>query len=1086
MSSQNDMLKKDILEVLSKEISGGGDVRTAYPNSNVPKTDFGLAGAVKKPAKSKAKKNPAKAKAKKNPAKQPKKDPEPRIDPLHQVSKEEAKKSKPVKKPAKKNVGSFLSMSGEGTVGGRRTIYYDKEEGFEAFYDGKVPKFYQTDKLINETSNPKYKKEWIDSISAPSSKPTHKMPDGSIHTGKTHTKDSKVVKPAPKIPKKIQDKIDKATSIKELEQIKKDYGTKSKPAPKNTPQYQKLLDRTKARKAKKQAKTAPPISVSKTGKITKQNPWLEHVKQYRFNNNVEGMSVAEVNKEARKTYTPKSKEPKKKSGRTGIQRGVVRVKTAPKKKSGRTGIQKVEQTDEQLMQKVINTVAELEGSDELTDEQLEEKILLIVAEKQLENMKPKERKKYERAKTKPPLTPEDIKALSKPKKECPPGKELNVLTNRCKKIIKKRKTKGTSPWHAFLRKFRAENPQIKGKDVMKEASKQYELYGDVVPVDIDYDSEATIEVEPEGLDDDDLDEDAVELDGSLYLDNRLVKVPDKTTNQILADVLDSFDAMIKTLQNVANSDIRKTEKEKEFNVIADRVFEFYEKLPFVQLDPLSRKRVDDAFDHITDIITNGYKDLKSGIDVVEYREYEDDDTVEAIIDNELLIPASVLDQYVSIREEENRRQEEAREPLVTDTVNLNSKDNLPVELQVDFEDADEEFSDDDDIYDLGYDEELPVRKVSYKELEKGVIQDFNENIKQTLQEEERKQQLIKLRVEDIYMEDLEKRDKEIATQEALKRIRERKQLYARNAELYGEEREFTERDLDDIIREVEEDYIGDYDLDFLPDDPETDEEGVYITEDTMLAMLDEEEDQDLQYSRKPSNYPNNVLTDENSIQPTSIENTNMSAPRISRPSAAPRLPTIIEEDEEEKKPKRKRPLNLRLYQEFLKQMRKYDPSLSRADITALWRSNKDAYIDMLMETVDLSGGNLLNPEHYFNAFRNIGGVMLGGSCCEMCEGGVMGNKYYQMKHADTGFDRTSYDTVNNPYGIGKTHADAQPRLPQVSAPSTTTPTYSGSDIDMTDLSDPRAWGKTFENIASGVYDGLKDVYKILSPLSWIF
>ena len=46
MSSQNDMLKKDILQVLSKEISGGGDVRTAYPNSNVPKTDFGLAGSV--------------------------------------------------------------------------------------------------------------------------------------------------------------------------------------------------------------------------------------------------------------------------------------------------------------------------------------------------------------------------------------------------------------------------------------------------------------------------------------------------------------------------------------------------------------------------------------------------------------------------------------------------------------------------------------------------------------------------------------------------------------------------------------------------------------------------------------------------------------------------------------------------------------------------------------------------------------------------------------------------------------------------------------------------------------------------------
>jgi hypothetical protein len=141
-----------------------------------------------------------------------------------------------------------------------------------------------------------------------------------------------------------------------------------------------------------------------------------------------------------------------------FQRQISVWRVLLKKKSGRTGIQKVEQTDEQLMQRVINTVAELEGSDELTDEQLEEKILLIVAEKQLENMKPKDRKKYERSKTKPPLTKKDIKALSKPKKECPPGKVLNPKTNRCKKDKKKRKTKGTSPWHAFLSEIQSRKP----------------------------------------------------------------------------------------------------------------------------------------------------------------------------------------------------------------------------------------------------------------------------------------------------------------------------------------------------------------------------------------------------------------------------------------------------------------------------------------------------------------------------------------------------------------------------------------------------------------------------------------------------
>ena len=161
-------------------------------------------------------------------------------------------------------------------------------------------------------------------------------------------------------------------------------------------------------------------------------------------------------------------------------------------------------------------------------------------------------------------------------------------------------------------------------------------------------------------------------------------------------------------------------------------------------------------------------------------------------------------------------------------------------------------------------------------------------------------------------------------------------------------------------------------------------------------------------------------------------------------------------------------------------MRKGDPTLSRADITALWKSNKDAYQDMLIQSVDLSGGDLLNPEHYVNAFRNIGGVMLGGACCDMCEGGAIGNKFYQIKH-DQNFDRSVYDKKNNPYGIGQTHSS----LPKT--PSNFKPIEPNNDyIDMEDLSDPRAWSKTFDNIASGVFDGLKTAYKVVSPLSWIF
>ena len=104
----------------------------------------------------------------------------------------------------------------------------------------------------------------------------------------------------------------------------------------------------------------------------------------------------------------------------------------------------------------------------------------------------------------------------------------------------------------------------------------------------------------------------------------------------------------------------------------------------------------------------------------------------------------------------------------------------------------------------------------------------------------------------------------------------------------------------------------------------------------------------------------------------------------------PRLITIEEDEEEEvevkPKPKRKRPLNLRLYQEFLKLMRKNDPSLTRAEITAIWKENKDVYIDMLMDVVDLSGGDMYNEDHYVNTFNNIGGMMCGGDLFEKFTG----------------------------------------------------------------------------------------------------
>ena len=1170
MSSQNEMLKSDILDVLSKQISGG-ELRTAYPNSNVPKTDFGLAGAVS-------------PKKKQNDT--IKKDIEKALNNYYgELYKLQLRQSgfraafpaiidedeyNKLLEAEKDDLGvDMLRIKDKYKISDGNTAYFNprKQKGPGPHHGGlsslKLDKF-----DLNKLSN--YKKLTTVPLLYIPAEYMLKKPDPKKNPAKSKklTLDdldltglddvpekpkSKSKKNPDKQPKKNPDKQPKKQSqrIDPLHQVSKDDSKKSKSVKKSKkPASKEIKIRTFEVENEERdgdirvyfydedKKSVPKIyrNINDNGKTlfnccieleptdnsdyskqkfideiyNESKPYIhtkaqakkdspkkttaskkplteyqEFVKEYSSKNKNLGKDLMKKASIAWKAFkkTPEfekrrpnpsllvqdafKKQPKKKSGRTGIQRGVIRVKT--------------QKEADDIKKKSV----------------------------------PKERKKYERAKTKKPLTTKDIKALSKPKKECPKGKELNVLTNRCKKIIKKRKTKGTSPWMKFLAKFRAENPQIKGKDVMKQASIAYKDV--IVPYKVDSNSEDELPPPPDKFFDEDYIKSLPDPEDSKFnppprnylKTDELVELPDKTQNTILADILDSFDAMVKTLENVANSSTRKSEKEKEFNVVADRAFEFYEKLPFIDLDALSKKRVDDSYEHVKDIIANGYQDLISGIDVVEYREYEDDDLIANAIDNQLLVPESVLDSYVDIREKANQDEEDARDPVITETINLNSKDNLPVELQVNFdpefsEDDDvfracEPFCDDDDetVYDLGWDEK----------------------IQSDLIEAEEKQQAIKERFEDLYYQQIDDLDieseKEGKLQKALEKIRDRKEEYEIQRKALSDtdseatiEVGFTEEDLDEILDEVnydfdDDDYIGEYDLDFLPSDD--DEEEYVIDEDTMLEVLDEEKQADLQYSRKPSNYPNNVLTDENSIQPTTIANTNDSAPRFRKPVRITELtPKVFDKNGRKlivtgpksqqrtvtkniPTEKRKRPLNLRLYTEFLKLMKKNNPELSREDITALWKSNKDAYIDMLMDVVDLSGGNLLNDEHYFNAFRNIGGVMLGGSCCDMCEGGVMGNTMYQMKHQEPAFDRSTYDKVNNPYGMGRTG----PRLPQVGSPlvdnipATTTPTYSGSDIDMEDLSDPRAWAKTFENIGTGVYEGLKDVYKILSPLSWL-
>lgn len=69
----------------------------------------------------------------------------------------------------------------------------------------------------------------------------------------------------------------------------------------------KMSPSPKKKSPKKSPKAKSPKGMNKDGSPRKPNAWHEHLKKYRRKNNVAGMSVAEVSKAARETYTHNKK-----------------------------------------------------------------------------------------------------------------------------------------------------------------------------------------------------------------------------------------------------------------------------------------------------------------------------------------------------------------------------------------------------------------------------------------------------------------------------------------------------------------------------------------------------------------------------------------------------------------------------------------------------------------------------------------------------------------------------------------------------------------------------------------------------------
>ena len=517
----------------------------------------------------------------------------------------------------------------------------DKDIGFKSLKDyftirdgiiTPTATFYKSSKsLIN-----KIKKEWEKSA-------THKMPDGAVHTGKSHTKDSKVVKPAPK----------KTTNKK--------YGT-----------------------------TAP-VCETKKGKFQKCNPWIQHVRDFRFNNNVEGLTVAQVNKEAKKSYTPvtKSKAPKKKKDEEDDKKPApAKEKKIYTQKRRKELISKDKARRDTKKKELLEDLRKASQMlDKSTDPNIIKEATEFMRKTQAELEKLNKTKKSTKKSTKKcPIGKKRNPDSGRCKKiVCPSGKELNEKSGRCNKYkftkedkeifkfigeeevrlnikaTKKKKKREPTAWDLHLKQIRLENPSIKGKAIMKLASSTYTKGGQcesenkepTKPVNKQDFLKQSLNFHPDKNDDcpEEAHKKFVRLQKLYEEDNKDVI---RNNEKILAEIFDTIDIFTNEFENIFNDEeMSLDEKQNKFKEIIFKIEQYTEYLTenYNDLDGGTQIRFRYALEKMEEHYLEQYRLLQDGKPniVLDFDDDEDLDQIQEDIEEEKM--DKILQEALFVEEE---------------------------------------------------------------------------------------------------------------------------------------------------------------------------------------------------------------------------------------------------------------------------------------------------------------------------------------------------------------------------------------------------------------------------------------------------
>ncbi len=315
-----------------------------------------------------------------------------------------------------------------------------------------------------------------------------------------------------------------------------------------------------------------------------------------------------------------------------------------------------EEADEELKKLGSSLKKELGSKPKKAPKKSKKKKLVLVEPeiKLSEELAPKKSKKSKKKKLVLVEPKANLKLVIKEKKQlppCPPKKVRDPVTNRCKH--KKKFTKAPSKYNEFVKQFFKENKGTtlklasiawkahkEGKVAEPQSRKPIRLTS-FPDEDEEFDER---EPTPYLPDDDDsaITESGLNIEQPRKRKKHNLKVVDKlptaNENRELADILDSFDDMVKGYEEIYNSGEGGDNKLAQFRIIDERA-EDYHLNTMAQQDKFSQEalnRIEGAYNHVKDesrrlkqTINNGVPQQQISADTYDY-DSEDDHLVDAL------------------------------------------------------------------------------------------------------------------------------------------------------------------------------------------------------------------------------------------------------------------------------------------------------------------------------------------------------------------------------------------------------------------------------------------------------------------------